>query len=157
MQLRGTTIVVNTIASKVPVISGEGATKQLESTDSGSTCYFDRAAGIVYTLPVARPGINFEFVSTKALTSNAAKFICNVAAESSFLIGGVDVVNVVDNTESGFQSAIATGNVAVSMNKTTTGGLVGSRVRVTALSKGTWFVTGLVYGSGNESTPFATS
>ncbi len=37
------------------------------------------------------------------------------------------------------------------------GGQIGTALRVTALSKGTWYVSGLIFGSGALATPAATS
>lgn len=65
-----------------PVISGQGATRTLSANESGSVCFFDRAAGIVYTLPTApKPGTFFDFVVTTSVTSNAAKVITGAGTE----------------------------------------------------------------------------
>ena len=58
------------------VNSAEGATRTLLASESGMTCLFDRAAGIVYTLPAtANNGTYFDFLTTVSITSNAAKVI----------------------------------------------------------------------------------
>ena len=144
-----------TINTKVPVISGQGATRTLSVDESGSTCLFDRAAGIVYTLPLAVPGLVYDFVITTTITSNAAKIITGAGTE--LLIGGY--VNV--DTDTSNAVAAFTGNgsthVAVSMNGTTTGGILGTKLRFTCLSTTRWFVEGIVQGSGIVATAFATS
>ena len=76
-----------TVNAKVPVISGQGATRTLSVDETGSTCLFDRAAGIVYTLPLAVPGLVYDFVVTTTVTSNAAKVITGAGTE--LLIGGL--------------------------------------------------------------------
>lgn len=137
------------------IISGQGATRSLNVNESGATCLFDRAAGIVYTLPVAVPGTYFDFMVTTTVTSNAAKIITGAATE--LLIGSL--VNV----DTGSANAVAawTGNgsthIAVSMNGTTTGAVAGTKLRFTCLSSTRWLVEGVIQGTGTVATPFATS
>lgn len=138
------------------VISGQGATRTLNANESGSLVKFDRAAGIVYTLPVAPvAGTYFDFVVETTITSNAAKVI--TGAGTTFLIGGY--VNVDTDTSNGV--AVFTGDgsthVAVSMNGTTTGAIKGTKLRFTCLSATAWMVEGIVQGSGSVVTAFATS
>lgn len=136
-------------------ISGQGATRTLSVDESGSTVLFDRAAGIVYTLPLAKPGVFFDFVITTTITSNSAKVITGAATE--FLIGGYTNVD----TDTSNAVAVFTGNgsthVAVTQNGTTTGGVLGTKLRFTCLSSTRWFVEGVVQGSGVVATAFATS
>lgn len=156
MQLRGTNIVVDTVAAKTPVISGSGATRTLNELESGSTVLFDRAAGIVYTLPIAKPGIHFDFVTTQSITTNFAKVIADISTNSPVIIGNMTQVT---DTGASPVTFIANGSthIAIASNGTTTGAQVGSRFRIVALSAGTWFVTGLMRGTGTFATPFATS
>lgn len=156
MQLRGTNIVVDTVSAKVPVISGSGATRTLNEYQSGSTVLFDRAAGIVYTLPIAKPGIWYEFVTTKSITTNFAKVIADISTNSPVMIGNMTQVTDTGASPVTFV-ANGTTHIAVSSNGTTTGAQAGSRFIVRALSTGTWFVTGLQVGTGSFATPFTTS
>lgn len=153
--LRGTKLVLDVVQAGQNVISGQGATRSLNANESGSVCLFDRAAGIVYTLPVAKVGTYFDFAITTTITSNAAKVITGAGTE--FLIGGY--VNV--DTDTSNAVAVFTGNgsthVAVSMNGTTTGGVLGTMLRFTCLSSTRWMVEGHVLGSGVVATSFATS
>ncbi|MFP5260989.1 MAG: hypothetical protein ACLGJB_03685 [Blastocatellia bacterium] len=155
MQLRGTAIVVDTIAAKQPVISGSGATRTLNELESGSLVLFDRAAGIVYTLPSAKPGLTFDFVVTTTITSNNAKVI--TAAGTELLIG--DVVSVDTDTSNAVANFTANGSthIAITQNGTTTGGIKGTHFRLKCLSSTLWVVDGVVQGSGVVATPFATS
>ena len=90
MQLRGTQLVVDTVNAKQNVISGQGATRTLNELESGSICLFDRAAGIVYTLPTTpTPGTYFDFIVVTTITSNAAKIITGSGTE--LLIGNYDI------------------------------------------------------------------
>lgn len=137
------------------IISGQGATRSLNVNESGATCLFDRAAGIVYTLPLAVPGTYFDFAVTTTVTSNAAKIITGAGTE--LLIGSL--VNV--DTDSSNAVAAWTPNgsshVAISMNGTTTGAVAGTKIRVTCLSATRWLVEGVIQGTGTVATPFATS
>lgn len=154
-QLRGTALVVDTIQAKRNVISGSGATRSLSVNESGSTVLFDRAAGIVFTLPTAVPGTWFDFVVTTSVTSNAAKVITGAGTE--LLIGGyMNVDTDTSNAVAAFDGNGST-HVAVSMNGTTTGGLQGTKLRFTCLSSTRWSVEGIVRGSGTVATAFATS
>lgn len=144
-----------TVAARKPVISGVGATRTLNDSESGSVCLFDRAAGIVYTLPTAKPGMYFDFIVTTSVTSNAAKVI--TAAGTELLVGGYTNVDTdTSNAVAAFDGNGST-HVAVSMNGTTTGGLQGTKLRFTCLSSTRWMVEGIVRGSGTVATAFATS
>lgn len=152
---RGTDLVVDQVRARKAVISGQGATRTLNANESGSVCLFDRAAGIVYTLPTAKPGTHFDFIVTTSVTSNAAKVI--TAAGTELLIGGyMNVDTDTSNAVAAFDGNGST-HVAVSMNGTTTGGLQGTRLRFTCLSSTRWMVEGIVRGSGTVATAFATS
>lgn len=154
-QTRGTKLVLDVVQSGRNVISQQGATRTLNANESGSVALFDRAAGIVYTLPTARPGVYFDFIITTTITSNAAKVITGAGTE--LLIGGY--MNV--DTDTSNAVAVFTGNgsthVAVSMNGTTTGGVQGTKLRFTCLSSTRWMVEGIVQGTGVVATSFATS
>lgn len=154
-QLRGTDLVLDKVRAKLNVISGQGATRSLNANESGSLCLFDRAAGIVYTLPTASPGAYFDFAITTTITSNAAKVI--TAAGTELLIGGY--TNVDTDTSNAVAAFLGNGSthVAVSMNGTTTGGILGTKLRFTCLSSTRWMVEGIVQGSGVVATAFATS
>ena len=139
-----------------PVISDSGATRSLNETESGSLVLFNRAAGIVYTLPTAPTvGTFFDFVVTTTITSNSAKVITGAGTE--LLIGGY--VNVDTDTSNAVAAFTANGSthIAVTMNGTTTGGILGTKLRFTCLSSTRWFVEGIVQGSGVVATAFATS
>jgi len=137
-----------------PLISGVGATRTLLASESGALCLFDRAAGVVYTLPTAEAGLEFEFQTVTTITSNAAKVI--TAGATQYLLGTVDVV-INGSATTLAASANGTTHVAISSNGTTTGGVQGDRYKVTAISATQWVITGFVSGSGSLATPMATS
>lgn len=153
--LQGKYPIFETVRTKVVVSPTGAATRTLSVDESNSTILLDRAAGVVVTLPLAVPGLVYDFVATTSVTSNAYKVVTGAATE--FLIGGYTNVD----TDTSNAVAAFTGNgsthVSVSMNGTTTGGLVGTKLRFTCLSTTRWMVEGIVQGSGTVATAFATS
>ena len=137
------------------VNSGEGATRTLLAEESGATCLFDRAAGIVYTLPAPRVGMKFKFRTTVTITSNAAKVITNSA--SVFIIGAVIAGSATVADSGDMFTADGSTHVAISSNGSTTGGVIGDQYELECISSTIWLITGLISGSGTLATPFATS
>jgi hypothetical protein len=166
MQTRGTALVIDTIAAKQPVITisglSSGSARTLNELESGSVALFDAAAGGVFTLPSdPTPGTFYDFKVYKDITANSAKIITGLRGSTLALIcGAVTTLNVNDGVAKSFsiaEGATANRFVAVTSNGTTTGGQLGTELRVTALSKGTWYVSGLMFGSGVMATPASTS
>ena len=137
------------------VIQSVGATRKLLANESGSLCLFDRAAGIVYTLPTPIVGMKFEFLVTVAVTSNAHKVI--TAAATQFLLGGIIMGDVTVAQSGDYFEADGSTHVAISAAGTTTGGLLGERYSLTAISTTQWVIHGVCHGAGTLATPFATS
>lgn len=137
------------------VINSVGATRTLLAEESGSLCLLDRAAGVVYTLPAPIPGMEFEFLASVAVTSNAYKVITDAA--TTFLLGGAIMGDVTVAQSGDYFEADGTSIVALSANGSTTGGLLGERYKVTAISATQWVIEGVLHGAGTLATPFATS
>lgn len=145
--LRGQCSVVN---------SGEGATRTLLIEESGAECMFDRAAGIVYTLPTSAPvGARFVFNTITTITSNAAKVITGSASE--FLVGAVIAGSATVADSGDMFTADGSSHRAISSNGSTTGGVVGDAYEVIKISSTQWLIRGLISGSGTLATPFAAS
>lgn len=140
------------------VISGVGATRTLLPGESGALCLFDRAAGVVYTLPAitARDvGMEFEFLATVAVTTNSYKTITNAA--TVFLVGGITMGSLALAESADTFLANGTTHVAITEDGATKGGLVSGTYKVTALSTTQWGIRGLTVGAGTLADPFATS
>jgi Tfp pilus tip-associated adhesin PilY1 len=136
-----------------PVISGEGATRTLLSEESGALCAFDRAAGIVYTLPTdAQVGCTFEFLVTVDVSSNAHKVV--TGADTEFLVGGVIMGDVTVAQSGDYFEANGTSITELSGEGSTTGGLLGERYKVTKLNSTQWGIDGVCHGAGTLETPF---
>lgn len=127
------------------------AARTLTAKESGATCLFD-AATVVYTLPAPVIGMEFEFLTTATATSH--KVITDAA--TTFLVGQVAASSAVAGAGNSFPFN-GTTHVACTSNGTTTGGIVGGRIKVRALSATQWFIEGMMIGSGTLATPAATS
>lgn len=147
-----TTIAGNTVLTNLnPPIASGAATVQLTAAQSGGTFLFDAASGVAYTLP-ATPvaGMTFSFFVTVSVTSNAHSVAG--ASGSIFLLGAVNTVINASATTKAF-AANGTSNYILSMNGSTTGGLQGTVLNLTALSATVWYVEGQIVGSGTLATP----
>lgn len=152
---RGLKMVLEVLQARQNVISGSGATRSLNANESASICLFDRAAGIVFTLPTAKIGTWFDFIVDTTITSNNAKIITAVGTE--LLVGGLLNVDTDTSNAVAIWTPNGSSHIAITMNGTTTGGIKGTKIRVTCISATKWMVEGLVQGSGVVATPFATS
>jgi len=137
------------------VLNGLPATKILTKEDSGSLILFDRAAGIVVTLPAPVIGLDFEFIVSVTVTSNSYKIITD--AGTTLIVG--QYLNIDTDTSSAMIIFPANGSthIALTMNGSTTGGLIGSSFRLRCISATQWLIEGVMNGSGTVATAFATS
>ena len=118
-------------------------------TYNGQTINLSRAAGITVTLPAAT-GTNavYKFVVTTAVTTNSN--VIQVANATDTMNG---LASVAGTTGSVFSTLPASDTIT--MNGTTTGGLIGSYVQVTDVATGEFLVTAALVGSGTPATPFS--
>lgn len=139
------------------IIKGLGSTLTLKAKDTNSLIVFDRAAGSVVTLPAnAKIGTTFDFAVGVTITSNAAKIITGVATE--LLVG--QILNCDSDSSDAvaiWKSLTATANIAISMDGSTKGGIIGDQIRLIKISTTQWLVQGVTIGTGTVATPFATS
>ncbi len=143
------------VYAKQPVIT-TGMT--LGTNQSGALCILSDLTGTLYTLPASTVGLTYDFFVSVSNTSGAHKIITPAAV---FLVGAIDY-GIVDTTPGAnpgpkFTGADGTTIRSISMNGTTTGGVVGTTLRVTCISATQWKISGYVIASGTISTPFATS
>lgn len=132
------------------------ATKTLTESDSGKMIYLNKASGTIITLPTAKVGLMYEFIVGTSVTSNNYKVI--TASSAEFIKGQLisvdtDTSNALDYSQVGN----GTTHRAVTMNGTTTGGLIYTVFRVWAVSTTLWAIEGRNFGSGSVATTFATS
>lgn len=138
------------------IIGDAVATRTLLTNESGSLCLMDRAAGVVYTLPVITAdniGMYFDFMTTVTITAALAKTITGVT--SQFILGTVFGYTT-DATEIDGFIADGTAIVYIGSNGSTTGGVIGDCYRMTAINTTQWLITGHVFcGTSTPATPFA--
>ena len=135
------------------LISSSASTRTLTLAEAGSTVLFDRAAGIVFTLPLAVVGTKFRFETTVSLTSNAYAIVTGAATE--FIVGAVEgAIEAAATGETHF--ANGTTHVGISSNKTTTGGLIGGWLEMECLSATLWSIRGTLSCTATPATPFTT-
>jgi len=97
-------------------------------------------------------GASFTFLVETAATTWKI-----ITAASQYLAGSLLVIDTdTTDTVKGF-AANGTSIRSVNLDGSTTGGIVGSYVTVTALNSTMWTVSGVVIGSGTIVTPFAAS
>jgi hypothetical protein len=137
--------------SGAKVISGSGATRTLTKAESGSTVLMDSAAGQVFTLPATFPGMEFTFLVTVDLTAAAYAFV----TDGAFLVGSIE--GAVEGAATGeVHFANGTTHVGVSMNKTTTGGLIGGSMTVSGLSSTLCKIEGTQSCTATPAPPYTT-
>jgi hypothetical protein len=83
-------------------------------------------------------------------TDGTDKFVGNLVLK---FVGNLVLAAAATSQARGF--APAASNDVISMNGTTTGGIAGSVVEVTAIATAEYLVTGTLLGSGTLATPFA--
>ena len=135
------------------LVSGTGATATLLASQSGANVLFDRAAGIVFTLPAPVVGTKFRFIVTVDLT--AATYQVDTDAATTFIVGSLlGGIEGAATDETHF--ADGTTDIGISMNKTTTGGLIGGIFELECISSTLWMVTGNTSCTATPATPFTT-
>jgi len=133
------------------------ATTTLLAKQSGALVIFPQAVtGGTITLPTPVEGMTFDFVTLVSVTTSSTNKIITATPASQFLIGGVAMASLTAGGND-FFVADGTTHVAITMDATTKGGLVGGWVRLTAISATQWMVSGIPVGSGTLADPFATS
>jgi hypothetical protein len=111
-------------------------------------CVINRAGGLTVTLPEATgSGDVYRFYVQTTVTAD-----CTIAALTTDIIQGAIAVS----TDIGGTVAPCTATSdKLTMNGSTTGGLLGSYIELKDVLDATWVVSGALIASGTEATPFA--
>lgn len=149
----GATGAAGASANLVPVILATTSTVTLAgAADTGSTIYLNRASGVDVALPASpATGTVYHFEVLSAVTSNDYSITAN---------GGNSIYGFAFATRSAASPTIFLANAAgtdhmITMNGSTTGGLVGTVLTLVYTSTNTWVASGSIYGSGAANTSFA--
>lgn len=136
------------------IITPLTAATTLVASQSGAIVLWNAAAGFTITLPAPIVGLTFSFGVQVSVTSSNHKVISD--ATTTFILGGLAMGEAAGTTtlEALFNG---TSHRAVTMNGSTTGGLIGTFFNLTCISSTLWLLEGIVAGSSTLSTPAATS
>ena len=130
------------------------ASTTLKAEQSGALVLLGVASGATVTLPPAAEGMQFDVGVTVSRTSNSYKIICT---SGDFLLGAY----MAGDNQIATSGDIFTGNgsthVALTFDGDTKGGLIGGKLRFTAISGTQWYVEGLAIGTGTMVDAFTTS
>ena len=137
----------------VAPVSATAATLTVTAAShAGKTIVLNRAAGVAVTLPAATGSGNaYHFSVGTAVTSNANTI--KVADATDVMGGAIVVGSVTDGSATAFATQATSDTI--SMNGTTTGGLVGGLVTLVDIAANVYAVSGSLSGSGSEATPFS--
>lgn len=130
------------------------ANTTLTAEQSGALVLLGVASGATVTLPAAAEGMQFDVGVTVSRTSNSYKII---TASGDFLLGAYMAGDATIATSGDIFTGDGSTHVALTFDGDTKGGLIGGRLRFTAISGTQWYVEGLVVGTGTMVTAFATS
>ena len=125
---------LDTVSSKVPVVSITTATYPVSAGQTGTLFALNKADGITVTLPAPAAGLNFDFVVATAPTSNTTTI---VTTSSANIIHG----QITTSEDAGGSVACVAEADTITLVANTA--IVGDRVQV--VSDGTrYFVSGCV-------------
>jgi hypothetical protein len=140
------------------VIQSIGTTeRQLTPEESGSLILMDASDQITVRLPTPVVGMTFDFLTTVTVTSSDTHKIITKTVASEFILGGIGSFSTTVAVGGDSFGANGSTHVAATSNGSTTGGLVGQRLKLTAISATQWAIQGYTVGTGTLATPFATS
>ncbi len=108
------------------------------------------------TLPACTAGgvgTIFKVKVIKAVTAGGT-YVVNTTGSDVFL-GGVYGTIAVPNATNDAILATSTANKTLTLNATTTGGLIGGWLEFTMISATQWSVSGVTLGTGTQATPFS--
>lgn len=122
------------------------------NTHAGNLLNFAVASGATVTLPAsAGTGDVYRFFVRTTITSNNAKI--QVANSTDVIQGCVEMGSA--GTVVGIVAGTTTTSDTITMNGTTTGGIIGSYVELTDALTGFWVLSGSLVFSGSVATPFS--
>jgi hypothetical protein len=130
------------------------ASTTLKAEQSGALVLLGVASGATVTLPAAAEGMQFDVGVTVSRTSNSYKIICT---SGDFLLGAYMAGDNAIATSGDVFTGNGSTHVALTFDGDTKGGLIGGKLRFTAISSTQWYVEGLVIGTGTMVDAFTTS
>jgi hypothetical protein len=135
------------------VLNGWTTGRVLKAGESGALVIFNTAAGQAITLPAIASrdvGMYFDFLIT---VTGTGTYSITTSDAATFIIGAIDSSSTAV-AEGGDTFAAAGTETAILFDADTTGRLVGTSIRLTAISTTQWAVEGTMMGVGTLATPF---
>lgn len=134
-----------------PITLTASATTLNRRDHMGPIIRLSRSAGMTVTLPAASgSGDTYSLRVATALTTSSYVI---AAAGTDVLSGAVGLTT----DAAGVTVPTTATSDKITMNGSTTGGLVGSHVTLTDVTSGVWQVSGFLLSTGAEATPFSES
>ena len=131
------------------------ATKTLTAADSGTTFGFNRAAGIVVTLPTPAAGVHYTFLVETTFTGAGQIKTATTDGTDGFLgtafLFDTGEIGETDNFHA------ASSNDVIDLGQVEQGWLTGGFIRLTGVNTTTWWVEAFLMGDGTLATPFTDS
>ncbi|KGM44485.1 hypothetical protein JY97_00665 [Alkalispirochaeta odontotermitis] len=119
-------------------------------THGMTTTKLSAAAGLTVTLPDATgSGMVYDIYVATTVTSN--DYIIQVPDASNVIQGAVTISTDI----AGVSVPTAATSDTITMNGSTTGGVIGSNLRLVDVAADTWQVSGHLISTGVEATPFS--
>ena len=139
----------------VPYTSITDATYTVTTAMSGTTFGFNRAAGIVATLPTPAAGLNYTFLVETTFTGAGQIKTATTDGTDGFL----GTAFLFDTGEIGETDNFhpASSNDVIDLGAVEQGWLTGGFIRLTGVNTTTWFVEAYLMGDGTLATPFTDS
>jgi hypothetical protein len=126
------------VTQTADVVAAGSALSATVAAHKGKTIALDTAAGSTVTLPAATgSGAVFKFAVTVTATSNS--HIVKVANASDFMTGFINVHDL-DGTVAGMYKGDGTADDTITMNRTTTGGVIGDSFELVDIKANLWLV-----------------
>ena len=131
------------------------ATKTLTAADSGTVYGFNKADGIVVTIPTPAAGVHYTFLVETTFTSAGQIKTATTDGTDGFL----GTAFVFDTGEIGETDNFhpAASNDVIDLGQVEQGWLTGGFIRLTGVNTTTWFVEAFLMGDGTLATPFTDS
>ena len=142
-------------AIKNPAVIVTGATLAPTAATSSTHYVLSKADGITVTLPAAATAmIGAKYKFTIATTVTSVGYIINTTGSDVFVGGIHGVISVINATNDAIFGT-STANKTITLNGTTTGGLIGGWIEVVCISATQWAVSGVTLGTGIQATAFS--
>ena len=131
------------------------ATKTLTAADSGTVYGFNRAAGIVVTLPTPAAGVQYQFLVETTFSGAGQIKTATTDGTDGFLGTAVVYDAGVASDNQSFNPAAS--NDVIDLGQIEQGWLTGGWIKLTGVNTTTWWVEAFLMGDATLATPFTDS